>query len=148
MPRTRLLGYWIVSHDQASALEAVRMAGLPLLLMGFNLLVLALLTLSASPSLAAFALGMLGTALACIILAFRLRGGHAGWVPIVALLFVTYLAASLALTIFVTRASAIPNMSGTMIVTQWVIPIICLILISAGIRGWLWLRANGVKASF
>ncbi|MEX3016088.1 hypothetical protein [Gymnodinialimonas hymeniacidonis] len=146
MSKTRFLGYWIVSHDEDSALEAVRMAGLPLLLMGFNLLGLAILFLSLVPTFGPAILGLLGTAIACIIIAFRLREGHAAWVPIVALLFGAYIIVNVAFTWLGATIAAAP--SGALIATQWIIPLICLILVSAGIRGWLWLRSNGVKRSF
>lgn len=43
--KTKLFGYWISSIDEDSAKEAVRMAGLPVLVMGANAAVVSLTTL-------------------------------------------------------------------------------------------------------
>ena len=31
------------------------------------------------------------------------------------------------------------------IITGWLVPLICMVLVVAGFKGWLWLRANGVR---
>ncbi|WP_185968462.1 hypothetical protein [Paracoccus sp. M683] len=43
MSGPKLFGYWIAVKDAASAKEAVRMSGLPVLLMGANAALLALM---------------------------------------------------------------------------------------------------------
>ncbi len=37
---------------------------------------------------------------------------------------------------------------GTELLVGWIIPLLCLTLMLGGLRGWLWLRANGIRRGF
>ncbi|WP_322890478.1 MULTISPECIES: hypothetical protein [unclassified Yoonia] len=92
--KSKIFGYWISSVDEKSAKEAAKMAGLPVLLLGANALILALSGLvnqSASMTVAGSYLTM---ALCLSFIAFRIRAGHAGWIPLAGLLFLVFIAVS------------------------------------------------------
>lgn len=86
------------------------------------------------------------TAMLLILIAFRLRAGPAGWMPFVVLLF----AASIRLA--VVSAYSDWQMAGWIarlqIGLRWVVPLICMIFVIGGARGWRWMRAHGVRPSF
>ena len=83
------------------------------------------------------------------IVAFRLRGGHAGWVPLVVLGFVILLALRIAASIAAWNAAGRNGIAvGTELLVGWIIPLLCLTLMLGGLRGWLWLRANGIRRGF
>lgn len=142
--RTKLFGYWISCVDVESAKEAVKMAGLPVLFMGCNAALTALmalfqrapdLTLSGSCAAIAFAL---------IVIAFRIRAEKSGWIPFALVLFAAFLGIS-AISAYVTLLNlGIERISGVQIVTSWIVPLICSVLMVAGFKGWLLLRARNL----
>lgn len=86
------------------------------------------------------------TAMLLILIAFRLRAGRAGWLPFVVPLF----AASIGFA--VVSAYSDWQMAGWIarlqIGLRWVVPLICMIFVIGGVRGWRWMRAHGVTPSF
>lgn len=140
--------YWAVVDDEPSARNAVRMAGLPVLLMGGVEAVAALTAAMETPADGNAALGSAAGAILLIALAFRLRGGHAGWVPLVVLIFMIMLALRLWVSIAAWNAAGQNGIAGAGLLIGWIIPLICLALMLGGLRGWLWLRAHRVPRSF
>ncbi|MDO5641810.1 MAG: hypothetical protein Q4G26_05400 [Paracoccus sp. (in: a-proteobacteria)] len=143
-----LFGYWPAIRDADSAIGATRMAGLPVLMMGANAALLALIA-AMQPDLDPVLIsGLAGVGFLLALLAFRIRAGHAGWLPVVALLFLGFLGANLSLSYMEWQLAGQSQASGAGIVLRWIVPVICLILVIGGLRGWLWLRAHQIRRSF
>jgi hypothetical protein len=129
-----LFGYWITIQDAASARYAVRMAGLPVLLIAANALLAALIMAVTLATLdapmgrnARIILGLLVAAgLALGSIAFALRAGRTALVPA---------ATALNIAAFAVQA---------MISPPWalIVPGLALLLALSGLRGWLWLRRH------
>jgi uncharacterized membrane protein len=148
MSQIKLFGYWLPVHDDASARDAVRMSGLPVLFMGANAAVFALMeAVQPAPSTSLLASSL---AISCILilLAFRIRAGHAAWMPLVVILFVVFLAASAFLTYLGWHLTGRAQAGAIQAVFSWIIPIICLVLVVGGVRGWRWLNSHEGKLSF
>ena len=141
---TKLFGYWISSVDEESAKEAVKMAGLPVLIMGCNAALTALLALSQqTPDLTLAALSA-AISLALIVVAFRIRAEKFGWIPSVLVLFAAFLVISAFSAYVALMDFGIARINGVQIVTSWIVPLICSVLMVAGFKGWLWLKAKGL----
>jgi hypothetical protein len=129
-----LFGYWITIHDAASARYAVRMAGLPVLLIAANVLLAALIMAVTLATLDApigrnsrIILGLLVAAgLALGSIAFALRAGRTALVPA---------AAALSIAAFNVQVVVSP---------PWllIVPGLALLLALSGLRGWFWLRRH------
>jgi hypothetical protein len=130
-----LFGYWITIQDAASARYAVRMAGLPVLLIAANALLAAMIMAMTLATLDApmgrNALTILGLLVAAGIalggIAFALRAGRAtALVPA---------ATALSIAAFAVQAVASP---------PWmlIVPSLALLLALSGLRGWFWLRRH------
>ena len=146
--KTKLFGYWISSTDENSAKEAVKMAGLPALVMGVNAALASLIALfQATPNLTIVAWSAI-IALLLIILAFRIRAGKSAWLPLVLVLFSAFLVASAFSSYIVWTVAGKEPISAAQIITGWIVPLICMVLVVAGFKGWLWLRTNGSKQTF
>ncbi len=120
-------GFWITVEDEASARYAVRMAGLPVLIIGVLFVIGGLGSLDsmrgADPLTTWLTLGFGG---AVILMAFGLRQGYAALVPIATAIS----GALIALRLATAPAYAI------------ILPALILLLVVSGFRGWLWLRRN------
>lgn len=144
MPQDRLFGYWISVHDETSARDAVRMAGLPILLLGVNAIITFVMAgANAAPSLVAWITGAVGVLL--IVMAFRIRSGHAAWIPVAFLLYGTFFAATLVNAAMALQSGDAGRMNGAALLINWVIPILCLIFTIGGLRGWRWLMNHKVR---
>lgn len=148
MKDTRFFGFWIVVRDEISAQEAVKMSGLPVLVMGGNLMVTGAIDLAQSaPNMTlAAVIGIL--AMLLILLSFRIRAGHSGWLPLVLVLFGIFLVAT-------AYASAIQWITATQpfgitlqLIASWIVQLFCIALVGAGLRGWNWLRKHEARISF
>lgn len=148
MPEFRFFGYWSPVRDEASARQAVRMAGLPVLVMGWNAALLALVAaVQPAPDVTLLASS---AAVACllILLAFRIRAGHAAWVPVAMILFLAFLAATAGLSVIGGYLADGSGASTLQTLAGWIIPVLCLVLAVGGWRGWRWLRQHGRALSF
>ncbi|NJM82805.1 MAG: hypothetical protein HC844_10150 [Tabrizicola sp.] len=125
MPTNRF-GYWIDVTDRASAHEAVRMAGLPMVLIGFNFAVAAITLMTDAPSEGDLTVPLVLAASSILLVTagFLLRGGRSYLVPFASVVTLPLLTLLIA---FLPTYYAL-------------IPIFALLLSISGIRGWLWLR--------
>ena len=121
-------GFWIEVKDRASAENAVRMAGLPVLLIGASFFMPALLLLTTPNAVGvptrAIALGASGIVI--IVIAFLIRGGRAALVPV---------ATAIAVPVLLFEISLRPTLFTA-------VPFMALLLSISGLRGWLWLHRN------
>lgn len=141
-------GYWTPVHDQASAEYAVRMSGLPVLVMAVNPAIAALImAVQPDPNPPRIVLSSL-LAVMLVLLAFRVRMGRAGWLPLVLAVFTLFLAARAFAAFAVWDHAGGELVNGTMVVIGWVIPLICTVLVFGGVRGWRWMVANGVAVRY
>ncbi len=148
MAKAKFFGFWITVADQASAAEAVRMAGLPSLVMGANALLLGLMEIvrQAPNTLFAAVFGFLGLLL--VVVSFRIRAGHGAWIPLVAIVFFVFLADMAASSVRQWFEAAQAPVLQAKLVTGWIVPLFCLALAVSGIMGWNWLRRHGGRLSF
>lgn len=134
--------------DEASAKDAVRMAGLPALAMGANLGLLTLLNairpVPVDPMMLVFSAT---TAVLLVLLVFRIGAGLAAWIPIVLILFAAFLGASGFSTYIGWPWAGLVPFGRAQLVVGWIVPIIGLIFAVGGLRGWRWMRANKAKVS-
>ncbi|MDT0683453.1 hypothetical protein RM543_12220 [Roseicyclus sp. F158] len=148
MSKSKLFGYWISLEDRASARNAVRMSGLPVLLMGANAALLALVSsVRPFPDMAVVSSAAAIAAL-LVLMAFRIRAGHAAWIPFASMLFIAFLGVSLFSSYIGWQVAGGNPTTGAQILLGWIIPAICLILMVSGLRGWFWMRQNTEKLSF
>lgn len=148
MSGTKLFGYWISVQDEASARDAVRMSGLPVLLMGANAALFALVTSVRPVSNPILLVSSVAIAFLLVLLAFRIRAGHAAWIPFVLILFAAFLGVSGFSSYSLWRLAGKTQTSGAHLVLSWIIPIICLVLVIGGFRGWRWLKSRQIGVSF
>ncbi len=147
MPKAKFFGFWITVKDQASAAEAVRMAGLPSLIMGANAVLLGLMEIvqQAPNTFIAAWFGFSGLLL--VVISFRIRAGHGAWIPFVFVLFLAFFGAmTSAAARQWSELKAAPVLQ-TKLVTDWIVLLFCLALTVSGIMGWNWLRRNGGRLS-
>lgn len=148
MPQPQLFGYWISVKDEAGAKEAVRMSGLPVLLLGANAALLALiLSVQTLPDMITIASAAI-IAVLLVLLAFRMRAGHAAWIPFAIILFVAFFGASLFSSYIGWRVAGETSTASVQILLGWIIPVICSILMVGGFRGWRWMRGNKARLTF
>ena len=133
----KLFGYWISSIDETSAKEAVKMAGLPILIMGANAALLTLISLVKPGSDLTTTTISAAVALSLIILAFRIRAGNAAWMPIACILFIVFTATSAVSSYFIWKITGANHITGTQVVMSWVVPAICVVFTLAGFKGWI-----------
>ena len=135
---------WPDVRDEVSARHAVRLSGLPVLLMGANAALLALITFARpSPNLVLLA-SSTSIALLLILLVFRIRGGHDAWIPFTLVLYAAFMGAHGFWSYFVWRL-----LGRTLVGDAYgVVIFICLLLMVSGFRGWRWLRSRNVSVSF
>ncbi len=125
----------ITTRDEA--FSAVKMAGLPVFLIGmamlfFGFMQLLEVTLNSGGAMTGALIQMaLGTAL--VVISFWMRKGHPGF----ALLAFVLSAANFGVAVLFPQASL-----GPLWVVTLIIPIGMLLLTLNGLRAWLWLRRN------
>lgn len=146
--KTKLGGYWISCVDEGSAKAAIKMAGLPVLVMGGNAALAALIAFSQpSPNInltACYA----AISLPLFILAFRIRAEKSGWIPLVLVLFAAFVAIK-ALVDYISLVIVGGGVTSIVqVVISWIVALICCVLVIAGFKGWLWLKANGLPRPF
>ncbi|WP_338550326.1 hypothetical protein [Roseovarius phycicola] len=146
--QTKLFGYWISAVDESSAKEAVKMAGLPILIMGANVALLTLVSLVQPVPNLAFAGVTAFIALLLFVLAFRIRAGHASRVPVAVFLFVAFFVGNAVFSYWAWKVLGSGQSTGAGLVMGWIVPTICMILVVAGLRGWIWLKANKAVTTF
>lgn len=146
--KTRLLGYWISSTDEDSAREAVKMGGLPVLVMGANAALTSLLAFFQTPQNLAIVTWCAIIALLLIIIAFRIRAEKLAWVPFALVMFAVFLVVNAFFSYIVWKAAGGGLINAVQIMRGWIIPLICIFLALSGFKGWLWLKANGTKSTF
>ena len=120
----------------------MRLSGLPTLLMGANLLLLALVGTPWHGGAVA------GVGVVLFALAFRIRAGHAAWPPVVLALYLLFLLASGFGAFLGWTVHARAGLHAVQIAASFVVPLICAVLAVNGLVGWRWLRANGVRRSY
>lgn len=124
------------------------MSGLPVLMMGANAALLALIALvQLLPNMTVIA-SSAAMAVLLILLAFRIRAGHAAWLPFVLVLYGAFMIAGVHSSRAGWPLSGQTPVSDVLLLLNWVVPIICSVLMIGGLRGWLWMRSNEVKVSF
>ncbi len=124
------------------------MAGLPSLMMGTNALLLGLMQIvQQAPNIAAAAaLSVLGLILFGV--SFRIRGGHGAWIPFVVVLFLAFLVAMAAASARQWFEAVQAPVLQAKLVTDWIIPLLCLAFAGSGMKGWSWQRRHGGRLSF
>lgn len=124
------------------------MSGLPVLLMGANSALFSLIgSMQLLPNMTVIA-SSATIAVLLILLAFRIRAGHAAWLPFVLVLFGAFMIASVFSSWAGWQLAGQTPVSSVLLLLHWVVPIICSVLMIGGLRGWLWMRSNKAKVSF
>ncbi|MBG1232126.1 hypothetical protein F8B91_07245 [Aestuariivirga litoralis] len=134
--------------DPASASEAIKLSGLPVIVLAFNSAFLAIELLFNADASPALMFAFLALAIVLVVIAFRLRKGHAGYVPFVAALFPAFLA-----LVVLDSFSGPPAAGGLLtqiflVISKWIVPALAAILAYRGLKGWQWLRAQGTRMTF
>lgn len=136
-------GFWIRVRDRESATYAARMSGLPVLLVGILQAFAGLFdaTMSSEEKIARFIIAGL-----FIIAGIAIRRGVFMLIPIVCtimLLMVIAGLAGVAMEIFSHLRQGVPGQYLTASFTwQSIMPILILLLMISGFRGWWWLHRN------
>ena len=148
MSDTKLFGIWIIVRDHASAKEAVRMSGLPALVMGGNAFVMAAIVAAQAVPNLPLAAAMAAVGVGLIGLAFRIRAGHGAWLPLVFFLFLLFAGATTYVSAAQWMVSPQPVVFGLKLVSSAVIQLFCIAMVGAGMTGWAWLRAKKIPLTF
>lgn len=141
-------GWWQPVRDGASALYAIRMAGLAVLVMAANSGVLCLVLLVGPEGRGGLAVFAGAVAVGLTLVAFRLRAGRAGWLPFGLVLFGGFLAASVALAVPEWGRADLSLADHGQRLAGWIVLAICAVLAVNGLAGWRWLRLHRVAMTF
>ena len=138
------LGWWQSINDEASALEAVKMSGLPVFLWGISWFVMGLVViLGLAPvgkltgPAALFGFSVIGFGLVLIVLGLKLRKGQAKLAPIAGAIFIIGTVISSILG-FMDPKAVLPILLSSLFISGLV-----MLLSIGGFRGWSWLKRNG-----
>ena len=135
-------GYWTQIIDEQSARNAVKMAGLPLLVLALNAAVFALILMQTTKasvwSIAAFGV------LTFVFLAgaFRLRSGRAAIMPIAAAAYAAFLALLMLSTIRDVAVESELPIQFSIVLRNLFVPILSAIFAWRGVLGWRWLLVH------
>ena len=141
----RFFGFWLPVHDAKTAEAAIRMAGLPVFLLGLCLV---------AGQFGRFAIALGGRNLApllsvgLIVLAFRLRAGGTALAPLATGLGVAIFAVQAAYVGMMVDAVGYGAVSVAIGLAQLIVPAFAVALPLGGLRGWIWLRRHGVARGF
>ncbi|MHA3913474.1 hypothetical protein [Halovulum sp. GXIMD14793] len=135
----RFFGFWLPVYDEKTAREAVKMSGLPVLVMGGNAALFALISAVGPTPSYGLATCFAAISLVLIVLAFRIRAGWASAVPIMMTLFVIFVVLNIYLSLTDYRLSGGGGVNAVRITLAWVIPAFCTAL---AFGGWRWLQKN------
>ena len=138
----RLFGFWLPVHDEASARAAIKMAGLPLLLVGILLALVQLMHLAAPQDRVDWIILILCVSM--ILMAFRLRAGGTALAPLAAclgLLSFALQAVSVCAGLLAAEFDGVAFVAG---MAALIVPLFAAALAVGGLRGWWWMRRNGV----
>jgi|GEM_PF-2862299 len=137
-------GYWAPITDEATARDAVKMGGLPILALGVSLIFLARTAfVSTTMPLALVAL-YLAAAAVFIVFAFRIRSGRAASLPYLAALFFGFVLVELVLSFVYPVGSVDLGWSGFSIILNHLVTFLAAALAYRGLRGWRFLRRANV----
>ncbi|WP_155122062.1 hypothetical protein [Martelella mediterranea] len=141
-------GYWLPVDDEESARDAVKMSGLPVLVMGLNFVILSLFPspYQATSDYSSVISGVV--ALVLIFVAFRIRGGHAGLVPGTTSLFCVFIVLNAVLPYIGYFLAGGRDLDLFRLTISLIIPAICAALALNGWRGWRWLRKNNLPTPY
>ncbi|PVA09483.1 hypothetical protein DC366_13940 [Pelagivirga sediminicola] len=124
--RTNRWGFWARIDDRTSAMDAVRMSGLPVFLIGLTLMISGAVILMDPVGASGNGWSLLALSVPFVALGLALRGGAAALAPLASAVFIVMVA-----------------------IEAWLAPswgllvrlLIGLVAIS-GLRGWWWLRKH------
>jgi hypothetical protein len=129
--------------DAATAIDAVKMSGLPLLIVGLNAFAVAWLSNHSATRVAAFVFAVL-----FVFIAFRLRAERTGWALIATLLSVCFFLLQVSWRSLMIYLLGF-YWQGLMVeAVRLVIPTFAVVLAIGGLRGWIWLRRNGTAQRY
>lgn len=135
-------GYWAPIIDEQSARNAVKMAGLPLLVLALNAAVFAIaLMLHANASvwpIAAF--GVL--TFVFLAMAFQLRSGRAAISPLAAAAYAAFLALLMWSTTRDVGAESELPIQFSIVLRNLFVPILTAVFAWRGVLGWRWLLVH------
>ncbi|WP_159082318.1 hypothetical protein [Paragemmobacter aquarius] len=139
-------GFRLPVVDGPTAIYAVRMAGLPVLLVGASAALRAVLEAVRPDRSVGFLAACVVAAVVLVAVAFRMRAGRAAWVPFAAVAVVAWFLLCL-LAAFATWQSA-PDvvLVRITIFTDLIVPVLCMVLLTGGLRGWWWLRRRAIRS--
>ncbi len=148
MTDRKFFGFWIVMRDEISAKEAVKMSGLPVLVMGGNLMVMGSIALAQSAQNMTFSAAVGVLAILLILMSFRIRAGHSGWLALVLILFGVFLGGTAYISAIAWTTATQPFGITLQLIASWIVQLFCIALVGAGLRGWHWLRKHEGRISF
>ncbi len=138
-----VFGFWMPVIDEESAAYAVKMSGLPLFLVGLNTFALVAVIDQHWAQVIAAVFAVL-----FVSLAFRIRAACTAWAPIAAFLSVTFFLLQVMwrfLTVIVLGFHWQVMLAEA---ARLIVPTLAVILAMGGLRGWKWLRRNGVTQHY
>lgn len=139
--------FWMPVNDEASARDAVKMGGLPILLIGFNTLVFCLIGFLQGSLSNTLVIGGVILSLLLVVFSFRIRSGKAGSLPYLSALFLIFFVLSALFSLIGNILQGGAVVGGVMFVVGLIVPVLAMLLSISGLRGWNWLRKNGHQIS-
>lgn len=129
-------------QNESSVKEAAKMGGLPVLMMGFNCLLISWSGSTKDSVSNVIFFGVLGFAIILVLFSFRIRSGKIASLPNLSGLSTVFFCFS---SIFLLFGNILQNgvaAGGMMSAIGLVIPTMAMLLSVNGQRGWNWLRKN------
>ncbi|RBW42235.1 hypothetical protein DS901_16140 [Loktanella sp. D2R18] len=129
--------------DEESAAYAVKMSGLPLFLVGLNTFALLFVIDQHWAQVIAVVFAVL-----FVSLAFRIRAACTAWAPIAAFLSVTFFLLQVMWRFLTAILLGFHWQVMLAEAARLIVPTLAVILAMGGLRGWKWLRRNGVTQRY
>jgi hypothetical protein len=141
-------GYFSAITDEATAREAVKMGGLPILALGVSMLFLARTSFTATTMPLSLLLAYVLPALVFIAFAFRIRSGRAASLPYLAAVFFCFAIAELVFSFIYSAGSVGEGWAEISVLLTHVVTFLAAFLAYRGVRGWRYLKNAGLPMRF
>ncbi len=138
-------GYWFPITSEASAREAVKMGGLPLFILGFSMLILAITIFSETVWPIGLAFGSVALGIAFIIFAFRIRQDRPASLPYLIAIFLVYVIVEFVVVVVLSVGIFGAGLGNLMlIVATHLVTFLAVAFAVRGLQGWRYLKRAGL----
>ena len=146
--KAKVFGFWLPIYNQDSAETAMKMGGLPILILGLNIALISTTNFMNTQITKGLFLTGLITALILIVFSFRIRGNKTASLPYLTGLFLCFFIVNTFISFVYSIALHGLSAGSTMFVITWIIPIFASLFAISELRGWWWMKKNNISMKF